>query len=155
VPEPCVLSPERVVEHQYVELLPEGLQEGIEEWEVLDGDQDHQWGDSENDQDEEPPMYGSDLSIAPGWKVGGFASWNVTGPGSMDCACGRAMEPLLAIDSSEWDGATRSWIPLEDQASAHADGASTPTEVVVGRGGTLHVFTCSDDPTHPHRLSIQ
>lgn len=144
VPEPCVLSPERVVEHQYVELLPGPLRERIEEWE------------EDDDEDEELPLYSSDLSTAPGWKVGGFVSWNLTGPPeSMSCACGLPMEPLVTIASSEWNGGNRSWVPVEDRAIVNAHGACTPTEVTVGRWGTLYVLTCTGDPAHPHWLSIQ
>ncbi|MGW6585089.1 hypothetical protein [Streptomyces globisporus] len=36
--------------------------------------------------------YMGDLSIAPGWKVGGFASWHLTDPAPVDCqVCGTAM----------------------------------------------------------------
>ncbi|MCX4511347.1 hypothetical protein OHA27_13725 [Streptomyces sp. NBC_01619] len=144
VAEPCVLHPERVVEHVFPEVLPEELQERIYEWE---GDED--------EQDEDSILYQSDLSIAPGWKVGGFPGWPSTGPVEMTCECGERMELLLSVDSREWDNGTRSWIPLEDVPTSDVSGANIPTRVTVGRGGVLHVFICTADPTHAHRLNVQ
>ncbi|MFE7590088.1 hypothetical protein ACFU6K_11830 [Kitasatospora sp. NPDC057512] len=142
VPDPCVLHPEQVLEHQYIGLLPEYLRRRIEKWEG-----------PEDERETDEPDYQSDLSIAPGWKVGGFASWHVTDPAPMDCTCGQPMELLIAIASSECDSLSRSWIPVEDRATL--EGAIEPTSVAVGRDGTLYVFVCPKDPGHPHRLSVQ
>ncbi|MCX5404120.1 hypothetical protein OHA37_09510 [Streptomyces sp. NBC_00335] len=88
VPNTCVLHPEQVVEHEYEGLLDEDLQEAIEAWEVGD-DEEHEEveegdgasGSSGFDTYEEDEVtYRGDLSIAPGWKVGGFASWHLTYP---------------------------------------------------------------------------
>ncbi len=174
VPTTCVVHPEQVVEHEYFGLLEEALQDEIDEWEegLLD----------EEEEDEvEPPSsasyatyeeyaeamavaqaaepeeinYMSDLSIAPGWKVGGFASWHLTDPAPVDCqVCGVAMPPLLTVDKWECDGASRSWLPIEDRDSGHDPHATNPTEVYLGRG-LMRVHTCPTDPTHPHRLSFQ
>ncbi|MFI0501952.1 hypothetical protein ACH3WN_03690 [Streptomyces albogriseolus] len=140
VPEPCVLHPEQVVEHQWGDLLPYSIRARLDEWE--------DW------EDEDAVSYQFDLSIPPGWKVGGFAPWPVTGPEDVTCACGRRMDLLLTIDSREWDRGTRSWVPLEDRLVADTD-ANTPTRVVVGRGGRLMIFVCSQDWSHPHRLVLQ
>lgn len=141
VPDPCIVYPEQVIEHEYAELLPSDLRNRIEEWENRDA--------------EEAPRYQYDLSIPPGWKVGGFASWHLTGPQPVNCVCGQSMTLLLTIDSKEWDGGTRSWVPLEDQANMDKRNANTPTQVAVGRWGALRVFACPADATHPHRLSLQ
>lgn len=102
-----------------------------------------------------PVYYQYDLSIPPGWRVGGLASWRATDPHSVDCqTCRRPMHLLLTIDSSEWDGGSGSWKPLEDR-DLPAHRSATPTEVVVGRFGELNVFACHTDPDHPHRWSIQ
>ncbi|MFI9101831.1 hypothetical protein ACIGXA_15050 [Streptomyces fildesensis] len=149
VPEPCVLHPEQVLEHEYEGLLPQGLQERLEEWEE---------GAEEDDEDEEGaggPTYQHDLSIPPGWKVGGFASWHLTDPTPVECSCGRPMELLLTIDSKEWDGGSRSWVPIEDQPAIDVLDANIPTQISVGRWGSLRIFTCPADPTHPHRVSLQ
>ncbi|MFI6489763.1 hypothetical protein [Streptomyces sp. NPDC050564] len=138
VPEPCVLHPEQVVEHQYSDLLPEPLRDAIDEW------------------DTEDFVYQTDLSIAPGWKAGGYASWHVTDPARTECGeCRQPMEMLLAIASYEWDGAESSWTPLEDLPLVGTDGIKTPTEVAVGRWGTGYLFVCPADPAHPHRISVQ
>ncbi|MFE6162519.1 hypothetical protein ACFQ7F_26795 [Streptomyces sp. NPDC056486] len=73
----------------------------------------------------------------------------------MDCqTCTTPMELLLTIDSSEWDGGSGSWKPMEERAlPAHP--SARPTEVVVGRAGELNVFACPADRGHPHRWSIQ
>ncbi|MGW1639554.1 hypothetical protein [Streptomyces lavendulae] len=64
------------------------------------------------------------------------------------------MELLLTVDSSEWDGGSASWRPLEDRVPG-VGVSSTPTGAVVGRWGELNVFACPSDPRHPHRWSIQ
>ncbi|MFJ7988804.1 hypothetical protein [Streptomyces sp. NPDC096351] len=144
VPSPCVLDPETVVEYQDFDLLPPDLQARIEEWE---GDED--------DQDEDSVLYWSDLSIAPGWKAGGFAPWTATDPTSVVCACGTSMELLITVASREWDGGSRSWIPLEDRATADAMDAGTPTHVTVGRWGSMNVFVCPKDAEHAPRFFFQ
>ncbi|MFC3578470.1 hypothetical protein ACFOZ0_35460 [Streptomyces yaanensis] len=144
VPAACVLDPEQVVEHQELRLLPEELRERIDAWE---GDED--------DLDEDAVLYQSDLSIAPGWKAGGYASWHATDPAPMLCDCGREMDLLLTVASKEWDSGSRSWIPLEDRATADAMDANIPTQVTVGRWGSMNVFVCPADPSHVPRLSFQ
>ncbi|WP_030395310.1 hypothetical protein [Kitasatospora purpeofusca] len=140
--DPCVLHPEQVVEHQYIDLLPDRLRRRIEKWEV-----------PEDEREPDDVGYRSDLSIAPGWKVGGFASWHVTDPAPMDCECGQPMEPLLTIASYECDSFSSSWVPVEDRATL--EGAIGATSVLVSRDGILYVFVCPRNPGHPHRLSLQ
>ncbi|MFB7746301.1 hypothetical protein CG740_03740 [Streptomyces sp. CB01201] len=146
VPEPCVLNPERVVEHQDIELLPESLQERLEEWEATL--EERHVGEGV------PLAYGSDFSVAPGWKVGGFAAWNLTGPAEPTCACGAPMVLLLNVHSREWDGGNHSWVPVEDRPFMDDRGASTPTGIVVGTNA-LRIFQCSADPTHAHQVNEQ
>ncbi|MGH4035916.1 hypothetical protein ACQB60_44260 [Actinomycetota bacterium Odt1-20B] len=156
VPQACVLHPEQVTEYEYGELLPEELLERIEEWEGDDDEGEGEGVDGGEGEGGGPGCdYQSDLSIAPGWKVGGFAPWNVTGPGTMTCACGQPMHPLLTIASSEWDGGNRSWVPVEDRHLIGEHGSSTPTKVTVSRWGRLNVFACPVDPAHPPRISLQ
>ncbi|MEV7557553.1 hypothetical protein [Streptomyces sp. NPDC089795] len=168
LPEPCVLHPERITEYPYIELLTGELGAAVDAWEeaqeealaeaqdeaalartarqIAEGPDHH----GEED-DDEPwlPTYECDLSVAPGWKVGGHAAWNVTGPGTMDCAaCGCPMELLLTVATNEWHADRKSWIPLED-------GPMSPTGVVVGNHGKLNLFACPRDPSHPHRFSVQ
>lgn len=147
LPTPCVLHPEQVTEHQYAGLLPDGLRDRLNAW---DEEQEAQ-----ENEEEVGYYYQYDLSIAPGWKVGGFASWHLTDPHRVDCHCGQPMELLFTIDSKEWDGGSRSWIPLEDRESADSMDANIPTQVTVGRWGSLRIFTCPANPAHPHQLSEQ
>ncbi|MEV7946492.1 hypothetical protein AB0O74_05880 [Streptomyces rubiginosohelvolus] len=176
VPTTCVVHPEQVVEHEYLGLLDEGLQEEVSAWEegLLDEDDDDDYEDGPSSaasyatyeeyeaamaaaRAEEPDEidYMSDLSIAPGWKVGGFASWHLTDPAPVDCqVCGTAMPPLLTVDKWECDGASRSWLPVEDRDSENDPRVLDPVGVYLGRG-LMRVHTCPADPLHPHRLSFQ
>ncbi|MFF6915737.1 hypothetical protein [Streptomyces sp. NPDC012466] len=140
VPDPCVLHPEQVGEHQWGHLLPLPVRARLDEWE--------DW------EDEDAVSYQFDLSIPPGWKVGGFASWPATGPQDVVCQCGQPMDLLLTIDSREWDRGTRSWVPIEDRDVADTD-ANTPTSIVVGRNGRLMIFVCPADWSHARRVVLQ
>ncbi|MFE7169908.1 hypothetical protein [Streptomyces sp. NPDC057616] len=152
VPEPCVLHPERVTTYPFAGLLPDELRTRIDAWEE---GLEKQAEESEADDEPDPVGYQYDLSIPPGWRAGGFASWHTTDPAPMTCrACAAPMHLLLTVDSSEWDGGSGSWKPLEERDLAthlHA----RPTEVTVGRWGELNIFACPDDPGHPHDWSIQ
>ncbi|MFG2951882.1 hypothetical protein [Streptomyces adustus] len=156
VPEACVLHPEQVVTYPFAGLLPEDLCARIDAWEeALEEAFEAEAGDAADDEDTSPAGYQYDLSIPPGWRVGGFASWHTTDPAPMDCStCAQPMRLLLTIDSSEWDGGSGSWRPLEEQGLPPHPHA-TPTEVTVGRWGELNVFACPGNPAHPHRWSIQ
>ncbi|WP_406210412.1 hypothetical protein OH807_40650 [Kitasatospora sp. NBC_01560] len=151
VPEPCVLHPEQVATYQFAGLLPEELCARLDAW-----DETQEEAARPADGPSARPIgYQYDLSIPPGWRVGGFASWHLTDPYPMDCqACRTPMHLLLTIDSSEWDGGSGSWRPLEDR-DLPTHRSATPTEVTVGRFGELNVFACPVDPVHPHRWSIQ
>ncbi|MEU2079628.1 hypothetical protein, partial [Streptomyces sp. NPDC013489] len=127
VPTQCVLHPEQVVEHEYLGLLSEALQDAIADWEegLLDEDDEDSYDSSEPQsydtyeeyeaamartraEEEYEVDYMGDLSIAPGWKVGGFASWHLTDPAPVGCAvCGTPMPPLLTVDKWECDGGSR------------------------------------------------
>jgi hypothetical protein len=152
VPEPCVLHPEQVVTYPFAGLLPEELCARIDAWEdALEEAAEQSGGDCAT----AAVGYQYDLSIPPGWRVGGFASWHVTDPYPMNCrTCATPMHLLLTIDSTEWDGGSGSWKPLQEQ-DLPAHRSARPTEVTVGRWGELNIFACPGDPSHPHRWSIQ
>ncbi len=142
LPVPCVLYPEQVVEYPYEDFLPGDLEERIRIWEESSGYD-----------------YFSELSIADGWKVGGYAAWNLTDPYPMLCDdCGADMDLLLKIDSGEWDG-TESWRPLEDagpESEFHEHpNRWEPTDITIGRGYALWIFTCPVSFDHPHGVSMQ
>ena len=75
--------------------------------------------------------------------------------------CGGPVEALLSVDSSEWDGGTGSWRPVEDGEDAEKPtghpyrGASSPTMVTVGRGYTLQFYLCTSTPFHLPRTIMQ
>lgn len=144
VPEPCVLHPEQIVECPYQDYLPSELNARIQAWEQDSGD-----GHA---------TYQYELSIANGWKIGGWDTWHLTDLCRVYCDCGEEMRLLLTIDSREWEGG-HSWKPLEEPADdpdlplfplAHM-----PTQVTVGRCGSYRAFVCPADPRHPHRMSLQ
>ncbi|MFE6710271.1 DUF1963 domain-containing protein [Streptomyces sp. NPDC057695] len=153
VPEPCVLHPEQVATYPFAGLLPEELCERIYAWEEALEEEAEEREDGEEEADAVGYQY--DLSIPPGWRAGGYASWHATDPYAMDCAtCETPMDLLLTVDSSEWDGGSGSWTPLEEQG-LRPHPAALPTAVVAGNHGELNVFTCPTDPGHPARWSVQ
>ncbi|MFC8717850.1 hypothetical protein [Kitasatospora sp. NPDC057198] len=146
LPEPCVLHPQRVVVHQFAGLLPEGLCARLDAWDEANEAAARAAGTR-------PVDYQEDLSIPPGWRVGGFASWHATDPYPVDCpVCGTAMRLLLVIDSSEAGGG--SWAPVEDRGGP-VEWSSCPTWVQIGDLCELNVFDCPADPAHPPRWCIQ
>ncbi|MFC0111393.1 hypothetical protein [Kibdelosporangium aridum] len=75
----------------------------------------------------------------------------------MSCPdCGANVEPLLTIDSSEWDGVT-SWRPVEDAAADHPPfpAPNEPTMLMIGRGYGLQFYTCVAFPAHQHVTNMQ
>ncbi|GAA1404947.1 hypothetical protein [Catellatospora coxensis] len=152
LPEPCVLHPEQVREYEFGGLLPRELDKRILQWE-----QDM----AERDADGEPAYsYQFDLSIAPGWKLGGFASWHLTDPGPMDCAeCGTPMRLLLTAATYETNGPADSWRPVEESRepgefmSLQPD--NSPTAVEIGRGYSLWIFYCPVSFGHPPGTTMQ
>jgi len=141
LPTPCTVHPEQIREYQYGALLPEELAARITAWE--EGGEDH---------DEAEVSYQSDLSLAPGWKVGGFASWALSDPHPMECAdCGTAMTLLFTVDSAEWNGPGSRWRPVEDPPGAALD----PTDICISRGYALYVFRCPSSFVHPPAVAMQ
>jgi hypothetical protein len=142
LPRGCVLHPEQVVEYPWWEDLPPELAERVSRW-----DDSREFGEE---------SYFS-LSQAPGWKVGGYASWEITDLIPMDCPrCRQRMDLLLTAASGEL--ARDAWRPEED---AHLEpsrtdrtwrSANDPTGVHVGREGCLRIFVCLRCPGIPHRL---
>ncbi|MEH1163797.1 hypothetical protein V6V47_00255 [Micromonospora sp. CPCC 205539] len=136
LPVPCVVHPEQVREYQYGALLPEDLNARITAWRKETGH-----------------SYQRDLSLAPGWKVGGYANWSLTDPHPMDCAeCGTAMTLLFTAASTERHGPDSSWRPVEEEP---ASTSLTPTAVEIGRGYALYVFRCPVSFDHPAATAMQ
>ncbi|MFE5207385.1 hypothetical protein [Streptomyces sp. NPDC056600] len=152
LPEPCVLHPEEVDTYPWAEddTLPAPLIARIDAW---DDAQAEALGS-------EALSYQDDLSIPPGWRVGGYPSWASTGPMTIDCAsCAAPMRLLLTADSGEMDAGSHSWVPLEDRdpdlhgiASIRGGrSVAQPTRLRFGRDRDLHVFTCPSGPGHTPR----
>ncbi|MEV8438228.1 hypothetical protein AB0425_12690 [Actinosynnema sp. NPDC051121] len=140
LPRPCVLHPEEVTEYPALLSLPGELAEQVKAWEEREG-----------------ARYQYDLSVAPGCKVGGHAPWSFSDPFPLSCPdCGADVEPLLTLDTFEWDGVT-SWRPVEDAAAdpqpfpAHNE----PTMLVIGRGYGLQYYSCAAFPAHRHVTNMQ
>ncbi|MFJ2931520.1 hypothetical protein ACIO8G_02000 [Streptomyces sp. NPDC087219] len=99
--------------------------------------------------------YGDTLSLAPGWKAGGWTRWGLTDPMPRICSvCGTEADPLLTFATTEWDSGG-SWLPEEDRAHpphrlspALPPGNSTEVEVASGYDPQLHVCPTSQDQPH-------
>ncbi|MEU2255717.1 hypothetical protein [Nocardia xishanensis] len=144
VPNVCRLHPEPVIEYPApdpTEGIDSTLSRALREW-----------GEAQHYQDLADAFYSSQLSVAPGCKVGGWAPWSRTDAVALACtACGAPMDPLLTIASREWAGDGYSWIPHEDQNAP--DGyprAHEPTGLMLGDADNQQLFICSADPTHGH-----
>jgi hypothetical protein len=131
VPAPCRLHPEQVVEYPYHQELPDDLQARLKAWDAY--------------------LY---CSIAPGWKVGGHATWHVTDLQDTPCPqCAAPAQLLFVIDSREYDSATGEyWQPLDDPDPHNAD---EPTGVIVGRYAALRIFACLTCPGTPIVTDLQ
>jgi hypothetical protein len=146
LPNPCVLFPEQVVEYPYVDYLPPELVERIDAWEDA----------FEERLGAAAPCYQYDLSLAPGWKIGGWDSWHRTDLVRVYCgACGTEMRLLLTVDAGP---GARSWMPY-DEAREPQDGTRPPTlhgpTGVSAARDEYRAFVCPTNPSHPHRMSSQ
>ncbi|MEU6311540.1 hypothetical protein [Streptomyces sp. NPDC047014] len=155
VPEPCLLAPEEVTDYPHHMELSAELQQQLADW--------SRWEGAGVDSTYAPApeeFYGDELSVVPGWKVGGWSRWGLTDPVPRVCtACGTEMEPLLTIASSEWSSNNRGWIPYEDQDRSHASADNyapwNPTRLDLARGYDLQLHICPVSPEHPHLGLIQ
>jgi len=153
--EPCVLAPEQVTEYPNPMELSKELREPLGDW--------SRWQAAGVDDYYAPApeeFYRNNLSVAPGWKVGGWVSWGLTDPVRRLCAaCGTEMDPLLTIATVEWDDSTRSWNLDEDQAHATPPLSDpvprNPTAVRIGRGDRQQLYVCPMSVEHPHTELMQ
>lgn len=157
VPEPCLLQPEQVVEYPAPTELEEELRERVEEWSARQkaGAAPGSLYDGAEDS-----FYDRELSVAPGWKVGGWPPWSVTDPWPLRCTtCGTLMRPLLTIASYEWQPDGPSWIPHEDQAASSTPATfpdpATPTMIIIPGGYNQQIYTCQVSREHPHTALLQ
>ncbi|WP_433684755.1 hypothetical protein [Nocardia sp. CA-119907] len=145
VPEPCTIAPEQVTEYPRSCELDDDLQQQLQQWEA------GYLGIDVEDLGEIESPYNSDLSVAPGWKIGGWIGWHGGGPWVEPCpACGTPTEPLLTIASWERDGAQHSWVPDEDRPDMLVGGNGCPTKINIGDAWDLVICGCPASPDHPH-----
>ncbi|MEU9421007.1 hypothetical protein [Streptomyces sp. NPDC048272] len=157
LPEPCLLAPEQVTEYPNPMELSKELQEQLEDlsrWETAG----EAWDSSYAVAPEE--FYGDHLSIAPGWKAGGWTRWGLTDPMPRICSeCGTEAVPLLTIASTEWRSGNESWISEEERADPTPLLPGTPpgniTMIVIASGYDLQLHVCPESPDHPHIELIQ
>ncbi len=157
VPKPSLLAPEQTTEYPHPLELTRELREQVQDWSTWQAA-----GAAPDSSYETAPeeFYGNVLSIAPGWKAGGWTRWGLTDPVPRICpACDTGMNPLLTIASTEWDDSTRSWIPYEEQAHARPSTAdphpAAPAPVELAGGYDLQLYACPASPDHPHTDLIQ
>ncbi|KAB7833820.1 hypothetical protein [Streptomyces mobaraensis] len=157
VPRPCLLDPEQVTEYPDLMELDGDSRALLGKWSTW------QAAGAAPDAYYEPApqeFYRNELSVAPGWKAGGWTRWGLTDPVPRVCpACGTGMAPLLTVASAEWDDSTRSWSPYEELTptppSTARPQAATPAMVQLAGGYDLQLYTCPAAPDHPHVDLIQ
>jgi len=155
VPEPCMVDPEQVIEYPHSGELEGELRQQVEQWTMaqLPGVEI-----GELAAEDEPYNH---LTLAPGWKIGGFVRWGMQDPHPRPCpTCGTQTEPLLTISSSEWDPDIRHWIPFEDQAANSAwgriqGGPSMPTGLCISDLNDHIIRVCPTSSAHPHIQMMQ
>ncbi|MEU6238601.1 hypothetical protein [Kitasatospora sp. NPDC047058] len=92
--------------------------------------------------------YQYELSVAPGWKVGGWGPWSFRDPRVVRCAaCEAAMRPLLTISSGALDGS--GWDPVDDRDNDEDIG------IQIGRSYEMQLYYCPLSFEHPHREVMQ
>ncbi|MFJ7969662.1 hypothetical protein [Streptomyces sp. NPDC096324] len=178
VPAPCVLHPEVVTEYPAPHELPEELADRLYAWgeeqELPDCPawHNHPEGlscrvrDAEDEEGEDPeaglggPYYERELSVAPGWKVGGWVPWMHGDPRPLHCdACNARYKPLFTIDSGESSGWSNTWTPLVDlEKPSGPIGLRTPADapmVKIGRGHRMQIYVCPTSFDHPHLEVMQ
>ncbi|MFD0354150.1 hypothetical protein ACFVHW_10465 [Streptomyces sp. NPDC127110] len=155
IPRPCVLAPEQITEYPDPMDVSKELQQQLRDWsnwQRAGSAVDSSWAPYPD------AFYGSQLSVAPGWKIGGWPQWGLTDPNARFCAaCDAKMEPLLTIASCEWDSSNIGWVPYEDQALGSLDNArvANPPRIQVSRKYRLQLYVCPNSPDHPHTDLIQ
>jgi hypothetical protein len=168
VPIPCRLFPERVIELPSLDELPPKVEKKLAgEWELPTGkelaDRKKAYlrlGEIQAEDEFVSNLYERELSVADGTKVGGYVGW-VQGPEVPKCRCGRTMEHLLTIASSECHGANwRRWLAEEDRhlwgkAWKTVQQAISAPEITLGDVGKLYLFICRKCKDWPLRSVFQ
>jgi hypothetical protein len=145
VPLPCRLFPERVTEY------PPEL--SVEEEDRIVAALADIGGSTDDGQEPDDPrdLYRCELSAADGTKLRGYVNW-IQSPQTPWCDHGHAMEHLLTIASSEWDGGNwRRWRAVEERdlyerlwsaGDRDAESLVRPAGLMLGDVGNIYVFIC-------------
>ncbi|MCF3165408.1 hypothetical protein IPZ64_00405 [Streptomyces violaceoruber] len=157
LPEPCLLEPEQVTEYPHFMELSEELRQRLKDWgrwQTAGAAVDSFYAPAPEE------LYMNKLSVAPGWKVGGWTRWGLTDPEPRLCpACGVEARPLLTIATSEWDAGTKDWAPEEDRSHSVASLPGHPpanfTSLDLARGYDLQLHICPASQDHPHIELVQ
>ncbi|MBW5251934.1 hypothetical protein JGS39_23525 [Streptomyces sp. P01-B04] len=157
LPEPCLLAPEEITEYPHSLELSKELQEELRDWsrwQAAGAAVDSSYSVAPDE------FYTGELSVAPGWKVGGWTRWGLTDPMPRRCPeCGTDTDPLLTIAGSEWNAGTQGWAPEEDRANLTSPlplpASQKPTGLDIARGSNLQLHACPVSPDHPHIELIQ
>ncbi|MEU7153522.1 hypothetical protein AB0B15_36730 [Streptomyces sp. NPDC045456] len=157
LPEPCMLAPEQVTEYPHLLELSKKVQNQLgnwDTWRAADSEVDSSYASAPKE------FYAEHLSVAPGWKVGGWSRWGLTDPMARRCPeCATEMDPLLTIASTEWNASSKSWAPEEERTNPTPLLPGTPpanfTMITLARGYDLQLHSCPAAPHHPHIELIQ
>ncbi|MGW6391206.1 hypothetical protein ACWFR1_12055 [Streptomyces sp. NPDC055103] len=157
LPKPCLLAPEQVTEYPNAMEVGEEQQDqlgDVSRWETAGAAWDSRYAAAPAE------FYGNDLSLAPGWKTGGWPRWGLTDPIPRPCPeCDTEAVPLLTIASTEWDSGSESWIPEEERTNpAPLPPGYLPgnfTMIDIASGYDLQLYVCPVSPSHPHIELVQ
>ncbi|MEV4948991.1 hypothetical protein [Streptomyces sp. NPDC053755] len=156
VPEPCLLSPERISEYPDPLELGEELRQqlgDVSQWEQNGASWDS--GGVLSPQE----FYFHNLCHAPGWKTGGWTRWGLTDPVPRPCpTCGTETTPLLTLACAEWDPGTESWMPEQERTHPTPLLGTPPanfTLIDIAGGYDLQLHACPLSPHHPHIALVQ
>lgn len=157
-PTPCQLFPERVIEYPHAFELSD---DNPELWALINNSAELQKIISGLDKsifEDAGTLYQYCLSVADGTKVGGYVNW-CQSPEIPLCDCGAAMEHLLTIDDSEFDGGTwPRWLAQED---VQFWSASPDERFAVQRAadfshfGDFYLFICRNCQSWPVKAVFQ
>jgi hypothetical protein len=143
LPRQCRLSPERVQEYPSASSLSKDQFDDLEQW-----------------NEDGPALYQYSLSVAPGFKVGGYPNWSQE-PQVPTCSCGKEMDYLLTMDSAEFDGGTyERWLPESEQHVWQAayevrNQVQCAAGLMLGDMGEINIFVCRACVPWKHRWVFQ
>lgn len=161
IPQECIFYPETIIEYPSIDELPDYLIEKLEKWDVSKIPNIKKitstpvW--------KNPPygaggwLYITELSIAPGIKVGGYPDW-VQYPEYPICNRGHRMEYFLSISPSEIDliNSESRWVPYEEKMLPHDEKYEIHyASKLFGNTGVMYFFICYECNEYPIKFVYQ